>query len=203
MFVIVPWSQTNGCCVGRPVLELAVEFVNDHPTTKSLRSLLQPPVGKESAPPKVPRSCITPCLQMNACVGERQGPRGKESIVASTVAIPTTSPALLKVSPALSRPARSVPRATISVPFHTTACSCGFPVCGSISAVPEPPVAQPRALIEVAWLKFTPGSVPRSVRIPSCHRKACVRKQSTQFGALGSCIGLSDPPTTTPGLLMN
>src|SRR2546422_6985466 len=143
MFVIVPWSQKNACWVGRPVLELAVEFVNDHPTTKSLRSLLQPPVGKESAPPKVPRSCITPFLQMN--------------------------------------------------------------FCGSISAVPEPPVAQPRALIEVAWLKFTPGSVPRSVRNPSCHRKPWSRKQSglRQFGALGSCIEVSAPPTTTTGLLMN
>src|SRR5438094_4786658 len=187
MFVILPWSQRNACWVGSPVLAFATAFVKDTPATKSLRSLLQPPEGKESAPPSVPRSCITPCLQMNAWVGERQGPTGKESNVVSTVAIPTTSPALLTVSPALSSPARSVPRSTISVPFHTTACSCGFPVCGSISAVPEPPVAQPRALIEVAWLKFTPDSVPRSVRTTSFQTKACIRKKSRlpQFGALG------------------
>src|SRR2546427_898 len=91
----------------------------------------------------------------------------------------------------------------ISPSFHRTACSVGPPVSGSIPAVKEPPVAQPRALIEVAWLKLTPGSAPRSVRTSFCHRKAWTRKQSPHPGALGSGIDVSAPPTTTPGLLMN
>src|SRR5436309_13579428 len=156
MLVILPWSQRNACWVGSPVLAFATAFVKDTPATKSLRSLLQPPEGKESAPPSVPRSCITPCLQMNACVGERQGPMGKESNVVSTVAIPTTSPALLIYSPALSSPARSVPRSTISLSSHRTACSCGFPVCGSISAVPEPPVVHLEAWPEVGCRSLRP-----------------------------------------------
>src|SRR5262249_29832248 len=58
MSVILPLSHKNACD--------SPKLVEDDPATSPTRWLLQPPEGNEPGPPSVPRSCITPFLQMNA-----------------------------------------------------------------------------------------------------------------------------------------
>ena len=185
---MVPSFHRNGSKVGNP-LGFGVELVKEAPATRPSRWRLHPPaVAKASGPPSVPRSCTTPFFQIKVCVWEANGVRPMDangSGLVSTVPKPTTCPLFLTYSPALSTPGSKVPMSMISPSFHRTACSVWPPVSGSMSAVKEPPVAQSRALTEVAWLKFTPGSAPRSVRTLFCHRKAWTRKQSAQPGAVG------------------
>src|SRR5262245_61413108 len=94
--IILPFFHKKGSAVGNPVVGFGVKLVNDVPATISACCSSQGPVTKESGPPSVPRSRMTPFFHRKACVGDGNGPRPlkeKGSKVVSTVATPTTSPA--------------------------------------------------------------------------------------------------------------
>src|SRR5207249_1287474 len=88
--------------------------------------------------------------------------------------------------------------------FQRTAIDAGAPVRGSTRPFCDTPTVCPPLLIHSAKLLLPPGSVPRSLKTPFCHLNACWTKQlgAIQFGAKGSGLAVSAPPTTAPWLFM-
>src|SRR5215831_6858351 len=103
----------------------------------------------------------------------------------------------------LSVPPGRSPRSMIWPFFHKTARISGPPMFGSMVELNDQPAIHPRALVDPAALKFTPGNAPRSVMTPSFHRNACAKKQSGKRKQVGSGLAVSPNDPTTPELFSN
>src|SRR5580693_5032078 len=127
-----PRCHRNGSVVGTPVAAFAVALVYDWPVIWPLALSV---VLTASGPPRVPRSRIMPCCQMNERAWVPQ-PNMEYGSAVPFEANPDTWPRSLMSLAWLSYPPGRVPR-LITRPFlKMTALSAGQPVLGSVAAVP-------------------------------------------------------------------